>query len=223
MFAKLNWTLIKTLAVIVIILQLATLAIFIGSEYVITSQDRTVLLKIEPVDPNDVFKGDYVILNYDISTIQNYGYDSENNSNNDVIEVGSQVFVEVQNYGDGLYYKSGNNSISWEKSLVDAQSVQIKGRITNVRNTVDRIFESETLFESSESELFEAEPIVDEPGAQKTYSIEYGIEQYYVEQGKGREIEAAIREYPDNAFAVTKVDKNGNIRVVGLEINDVKY
>lgn len=58
-----------------VLLLIALLWIFILG-YILTKHQtlintgKTIILKTEPVDPRDPFKGDYVVLRYDISTIQ---------------------------------------------------------------------------------------------------------------------------------------------------------
>jgi uncharacterized membrane-anchored protein len=54
---------------------------------------RTVLLRVVPVDPRDIFKGDYVILGYDISRIP-YGQ----------FQPGDPVFALLAPEADGLHY-----------------------------------------------------------------------------------------------------------------------
>ena len=52
-----------------LILQTATLGSMIESRASILRSGTEVLLKTRPIDPRDLFRGDYVILNYDISDV----------------------------------------------------------------------------------------------------------------------------------------------------------
>lgn len=54
---------------IVVALQTAALAYMIVDRTSILRSTTVVTLKVKPVDPSDMFRGDYVILNYDISNI----------------------------------------------------------------------------------------------------------------------------------------------------------
>ncbi len=210
---KLNWSRMKSFALIVIVIQLLTMAFFIASEYAVTSQDRTIFLQINPVDPNDVFKGDYVILNYDISDLRVYYFSSE-----DAIPVtNQQVYVTLENYYGYKTYSASNDPISNKfPNLNDpAKQVAVKGVVRNANNDQSKW--------DNRSTNVDIKGIEESYGENYQINMEYGIEQYYVEQGKGGEIEEAIRKNPNQAFAICKVDKDGNIRVTGLEINGVNY
>ena len=54
---------------IVVALQTAALAYMIIDRTSILRSTAVVTLKVKPVDPSDMFRGDYVILNYDISNL----------------------------------------------------------------------------------------------------------------------------------------------------------
>ncbi|KQV83644.1 GDYXXLXY domain-containing protein [Rhizobium sp. Root1220] len=56
-------------AIIVAALQTAVLGYVIESRAAILRSGEDVLLKTAPVDPRDFLRGDYVVLNYDISTV----------------------------------------------------------------------------------------------------------------------------------------------------------
>jgi uncharacterized membrane-anchored protein len=57
---------------------------------------QTVLLQVEPVDPRDLFRGDYVTLGYDISRIQARRYTP-----------GQTVYVTLVPERDGRHYHAG--------------------------------------------------------------------------------------------------------------------
>ena len=54
---------------IVVALQTAALGYMIFDRVAMLNSADVVTLKVKPVDPSDMFRGDYVILNYDISEI----------------------------------------------------------------------------------------------------------------------------------------------------------
>lgn len=56
-------------ALAVALLQIGFLSWMIAGRAAILRDGREVLLKVEPVDPRDLFRGDYVQLGYDISTV----------------------------------------------------------------------------------------------------------------------------------------------------------
>ncbi len=47
--------------------------------------------------------------------------------------------------------------------------------------------------------------------------IKYGIEQYYVQEGTGKEIETKLR---DTSYAKVAIDKNGNVKIIELIFKD---
>ena len=57
---------------------------------------QTVLLRVEPVDPRDMFRGDYVTLDYAISRVPNGKYDP-----------GRTVYVTLVPEVDGRHYRAG--------------------------------------------------------------------------------------------------------------------
>ncbi len=57
---------------------------------------ETVLLRVEPVDPRDLFRGDYVTLGYDISRIPGGRF-----------QAGEPVFVTLVAEADGRHYRAG--------------------------------------------------------------------------------------------------------------------
>ncbi len=93
---------------------------FIGyKEYTIQTGDEY-LVKTRPVDPRDLFRGDYVILNYDVSTIQLNDVKTDSDSYN----LGEEVYVTIKNT-EGylnvtgvLRYEPTNDDIKFIKAKV---------------------------------------------------------------------------------------------------------
>lgn len=57
-------------AVIIAVLQIGFLAWTITTRAAVLRDGREVLLKVEPIDPRDLLRGDYVVLSYDISRLK---------------------------------------------------------------------------------------------------------------------------------------------------------
>lgn len=126
---------------------LIIILVFIASKEFTLRTGKEVLLKTVPVDPRDLFRGDYVILRYEISRLD------LNNLTTDYInyEIGNKVYVVLEKEdGYGVASKIFRNSPKEE-------GLFLKGAVKNVRD--------------------------------KSLSIEYGIESYFVPEGKGKEIE----------------------------------
>lgn len=133
---------------------------------------QEVLFKTIPVDPRDLFRGDYVILNYEISTLDITSLHKDFSN----IEVNDKIFVTLKkekNYGTptGIYKRLPENKLF------------IKGKIKAITNN--------------------------------KINIEFGIESYFVPEGKGREIE---RQRGENLEVKVAIDKFGNAIIKSLVI-----
>ncbi len=63
---------------------------------------QTVLLRVEPVDPRDLLRGDYVILGYSFTQVGSLGDDAQ----------GSPAYVTLVPEADGVHYRGEQPSIS---------------------------------------------------------------------------------------------------------------
>lgn len=154
---------------------LIIILVFIASKEFTLRTGKEVLLKTVPVDPRDLFRGDYVILRYEISRLD------LNNLTTDYInyEIGDKVYVVLEKEdGYGVASKIFKNSPKGEELF-------LKGAVKNVRD--------------------------------KSLSIEYGIESYFVPEGKGREIEG-FRERKKLDVKVS-IDRFGNSAIKSLLID----
>lgn len=79
---------------IVIALQTVALAYMIYDRQAMLSSSRVVTLKVAPVDPRDIFRGDYVILSYAISRL-----DLTKLAGDDALTNGDKVYVTLQRQG----------------------------------------------------------------------------------------------------------------------------
>ncbi len=70
----------------------------------------TVLLRVVPVDPHDLFRGDYVILNYEFSSIPAAGIPGLPLDDSD--RQGRTVYVSLVPEPDGLHYRAGQYSLT---------------------------------------------------------------------------------------------------------------
>ena len=79
-----------------VLFQLIILVVMIFGKTVPYVGARRVLLKVVPVDPRDMFRGDYVTLGYDISRTPGGRY-----------EPGQTVYVTLVPESDGHHYRAG--------------------------------------------------------------------------------------------------------------------
>jgi uncharacterized membrane-anchored protein len=145
---------------------------FIATKEFTLRTGKEVLLKTVPVDPRDLFRGDYVILHYEISRLDLNNIVADYTD----FKIGDKVYVILKKEnGYGVASKIFMNSPK------DGE-LFLKGVVKNVRD--------------------------------KRLSVEYGIESYFVPEGKGREIER-IREGKKLEVKVS-IDRFGNAAIRSL-------
>lgn len=154
---------------LVLVFWLVVLLGFIGWKEYTLQIGTIVLLETQPVDPTDIFRGDYVILRYKISALDTLDFESRSE------ELMDYPQVEF-NQGDTLYVlleKQGKYTVAKDiqKTQPDDNTLFIKGKIVSINKTIIR--------------------------------VEYGIESYFVPEGKGLEIEAS-RNQIDIEVAINK-------------------
>jgi uncharacterized membrane-anchored protein len=130
--------------------------------------DTVVTLETEPVDPRDIFRGDYVILNYAISSLAL-----------DELE-GDDDFAS----GDSIHVELAPDGGLWKPVAAWAERPDSRPGIAVIRGRV--------------SYVLERAPATDIPGTEEeefpcpdcgTANVDYGIESYFVPEGEGRVLE----------------------------------
>jgi uncharacterized membrane-anchored protein len=90
----------KAFILAAILLQIAVLAYMAGEREYLLKNGKVILLRTAPVDPRDLFRGDYIRLNYEISRIgidQLKGVETRKE-----IKKGDEIFVGLQQGPNGL-------------------------------------------------------------------------------------------------------------------------
>ena len=159
----------------------------------ILANGQVVQLKVIPVDPRDIFRGDYVILDYEISNIH-----PEKLGNTEKFEKHEIVFVGLAKSGDGFWRPSSIHHLRPEQSNGE---VIIQGRVQYSRGRVVSDGDATTCDDGTCQELL----------------IKYGIESYFVPEGEGSEIEDA-RDKLDVAI-LAAVSPLGRAAIKGLLID----
>ncbi len=136
-----------------IILQLIVLVAMIAMRLAPILTGDTILLRVVPVDPRDIFRGDYVVLGYECSRIPAQGIAGlRGYQNHDFSEVqGQTVYVTLVPEYDGKHWRPEQYSTECPK-----QGIHLRGQIQG-------------------------------------WQIQYGIESFYVQEGKGRDYDNAVR------------------------------
>jgi uncharacterized membrane-anchored protein len=124
---------------------------------------REVRLELTPVDPRDLFRGDYVILNYRIGTV-NVPPDASSNFTR-----GQQVFVTLRPDASN---KSRAVAISAERPTVAGPDIVISGFVT---------LPSTCMLSDTGA--------IDCKLGRRAVGVRYGLESYFVPQGEGKKIE----------------------------------
>ncbi len=164
--------------VLTILFPLIVITIFFAPKLFTLSQGENIVLKVEPVDPRDMFRGDYVALSYEISRLDLDQIPSDSN-----YSTGDTIYATLSK--KEKYWSI--DSVSHTKPLSKSGEVRMKGTVTSAYDNM--------------------------------VIVEWGIESYFVPEGKGKIIESQINS--GNVSAIVAVDSKGSSVLKELRINDV--
>jgi len=153
----------RTVFILAVVCQLLSLTGLASVKAYTLVCGTTVTLQVVPLDPRDMFRGDYVSLNYAISTVRT----------KESFEPDSEAFVTLEK--NGLYWIASN--VSKDPPALSHSQVAIKGKIGWV-NRGD--------WNSAGEQL---NRLVNSQGAMNEVHVRYGIEQAFVPEGTGRKLE----------------------------------
>ncbi|HNQ77270.1 MAG TPA: GDYXXLXY domain-containing protein [Acidobacteriota bacterium] len=245
----------RTKYILLVVLQALFLVGMIGMKQAWIARGEKIKLKTVPVDPRDIFRGDYARLNYDISSLD---LDSlgckETFQRNDKVYVAiskgdkdyyEAVSVSSKRPAEGLYvagktkYGQRTNS-KWEVSVKtedgtmktfhpqwfygmkkDDTVVFCIDRQGNVQNSMKE--NAEHSQKCYGEEVVTVKGVIEEVVETKyqTMDVQYGIESYFVEEGKGRIIESAPRS--SEVLVEISLNKKGKGLITGLYIDGKRY
>jgi uncharacterized membrane-anchored protein len=165
----------RLLLAVGVLLQLAVLVTMIVPPLMTLATGEVILLRVVPVDPRDLFRGDFVILSYEISRPDwNPIWGAKDPTWQDWQRLeGKSIYALLEPEADGRHWRPSGYQLEPPQT-----GKFIRGRVTEYERA------------------------------------QYGIEQYFVQEGKGREYENAVREHKLSAEVV--VDANGNAQLKGL-------
>jgi uncharacterized membrane-anchored protein len=144
----------KSFVILAVILQIIVLVYMAGEREIILRQGKIIHLRTAPIDPRDVFRGDYVRLNYDISRIPLAAI--KDTEGLEELKKGQKIYVSLKEGSNGLYEMTGADLRRPKDGLFLTGRSVYPHRLSSVTNPL---------------------------------WINYGIEAYFVEQGRGRDIE----------------------------------
>ncbi|UCD81222.1 MAG: GDYXXLXY domain-containing protein [Desulfobacterales bacterium] len=146
----------KIFIVLAVLMQILVLVYMAGEREHILRYGKIIYLRTAPIDPRDLFRGDYVRLNYEISNIP---ADSLPLGDDGKMTKGEKIYVYLKENSNGLYEL---DRVSKSKPRT---GVYLAGRSPHEYRY--RRF---------------SQPL----------RLNYGIEAYFVQQGRGREIEQRL-------------------------------
>jgi len=145
---------------------LAVAAISISKEWVLATGEE-VILQTAPIDPRDIFRGDYVRLDYAFSQIATSRLDSDIVDNG--LKKGEKAYLSLTKNNAGI--AQADRLFNTEPS----DQLYLTGRVTSH-------WPNQWYFKR-------AKPNKNPDARRHPVKLKYGIERFYVEQGKGLEME----------------------------------
>lgn len=175
-------------AIVVAALQTAVLGYMVGERAWGLRSGVEVILKTAPVDPRDLLRGDYVILNYDISRVPVstlVGGPPKESLSNQVLS------VRLKKQDDGYWgiVESSFGTLEPKPDTVILKSLP---------------FDYVSYGDSAET-------------SQAVIAVSYGIERYYVPEGQGHDIESARNDNRVAIAARVSSDGVAHIRSLLLD------
>jgi len=176
----------QTKFILAIALQVVIIFAIIIFKLSVLISGTEVMLRIAPVDPRDWLRGDYVTFQYDISNLGAYYSSDEQIRNGDV------VYVVLRQ--SGKYWVAQNV----QKTKPTGDELFIKGKVESggIESQADQF--SYPYFGNS------------------SLHIVYGIEQYFIPEGKGKNFSFGNKE----VAAMVVIDNNGNAAIKKIYVND---
>ena len=173
-----------------VLLTVALAALIAGKVYTLRS-GATVVLKVAPRDPRDLFRGDYVVLQYEIGRLVPAELEGD-----DEFARGDTVYVRLQTGGQyayplGVYH-------NWPE--IQPGEVVLKGEVTYLSSVGWK------RKGGSASEW----------GAY-TMNVRYGIENYFVPEGEGKALENLVSTSVVSLRVA--VDKNGKAGILAVLVD----
>lgn len=154
------------------------------------TQGTEIILKTIPIDPTDLFRGDYVSLNYEISEVEKnkLSKDLKENFTSEADDYSSiKVYTILEKASDG-YFKV--KSVSLKKPQND---IYLKGSLYRYREYEEYIVNEDTPYEDYQEKF------------KYIYHIDYNIDKYFVPENSAKDFEKASER--GNILAVVKIYK----------------
>jgi len=173
---------------LVVVLQTLVLAVMVGMKQYTLNTGTPIVLKTEPIDPRSLFSGDYVRLNYSVSRLK-----LEELAGDDEFEYHDRVYVVLERRDP--YWEAV--SVHHRQPEAASGQVVIKGEVQNRLGVLWNPPDNRRV---------------------KVIDVRYGIENYFVPEGEGRDLE---RPKPGEVVSIrVVVDKFGNAGIKAVLVNN---
>ncbi len=182
----------QTKFIFAVVLQVAIILLIVGFKLAVLGSGNEVILKVIPRDPRDMLRGDYMVFEYNISRLPVYlARDTQ-------LREGQVVYVLLRPLNSDRYWTV--KAIQAEKPK-RAGEIFIKGKLKE---------------KAPEPQAFPMD-FVDKPQLKvnQAWHIVYGIEEYYIPEGTGRQVSLWGKE----VLAKVKVSENGQAVLEQIYIN----
>lgn len=175
-------------------LQTVAIGWIVWDRIALLKNGREIVLPIIPVDPRSLFRGDYVILSYPISTVPAALMTPAHRASRP-----SSAYVTLTKKGD-----------AWEPTGLSAKPPAVTPDTVVLKARPPRYGWSQT----SRPRAAGADPL---SPPDLVYAVRYGLESYFVPEGTGRALEQLARD--KKLAAVIAVDARGNSAIKALMID----
>ncbi|NWG46654.1 MAG: GDYXXLXY domain-containing protein [Alphaproteobacteria bacterium] len=182
---------------IVFLAQAGVLGAMIAGKMHTLRTGTELILDTAPVDPRDIFRGDYVILNYTLSLVPAHLLTDPEGVNS-----GDTLYVTVERTAEG----SAGAVLGLSETLPPPapDRVTLKGVVDGIRQTALEVDATGAVLSEREAMRFQ---------------MVYGIESYFVPEGEGGALEA-LRNAGIGALRVlVAVDAEGTAAIKALIVN----
>lgn len=181
------------LIALVALAQTGVLAHMVWDRERLTSLGRQIDLDVIPVDPRSLFRGDYVILGYEISQVPRSMIAGK-------VRRGQQVFVQLSRV-DGVWKpRTASHELPAPAAVADGDVV-LAGRVMHTPHEGD------------------VDADQDRSRATSRVTLRYGIESFFVPEGTGKEIEREVGA--KKVVAHIAVDASGRAAIRALSVDGV--
>jgi uncharacterized membrane-anchored protein len=171
-------------AVVLAVAQIGFLAWVIAGRAAILQNGTEVLLKVEPIDPRDLLRGDYVRLGYEINAVPLTAV--VNRPAGTMLTEAVDIYVRVRKDTDG-YWRVASASLNEPLAAAPgADEADIRGTVAP----------GWTLNEGD------------------SLRADYGIDRFYLPEGEGLQIQADMRVRPFGILAAIAKDGTAQIKAL---------